>query len=196
MSQNKLKLLIMIKTLIFGILFLFASECISSLSIKGRDLFNERSPPLMNAYRAQNGINTIFKDDRSFYVGVDLQYSYNEDDSDSDFGPNTVPMLLSLYTSNVWLADDCLSYYQYDCSEYSCNKYTWQDSNESLLDFSAIGYQASVTMYLDYFNWRLASYANIATSCNSSTYYWQQPQTYGVLGLGRDNSAQNNFIEF
>lgn len=65
---------------------------------------NTKGLPLLNAYKAQNGVNKIFYDSKHYYVGADLKYDDSQDTTDNNFGADTVPMQLSLYTNSIWLS--------------------------------------------------------------------------------------------
>lgn len=149
--------------------------------------------PLTNAYIARNGINRIFKGPSGYYVGADLRNDRYIDTSDSDFGPDTVPMQLALYTNETWLATSCLSYSSYNCSDHPCEPYPEQRS-QSLLTFNASGETIAPVVNMDYNNWLLTREAGLASSCETSSGDLQSSGMYGVIGLGRSGNAQYNFI--
>lgn len=152
--------------------------------------------PIMNAYATNKGHVPIYKDDTGFYVAVDLtDDSYMA--SDSEFGPDTVQMMLGLYTSHTLLAQDCLDFQVYNCSNYaSCDPFSSAVVFTDYPSFSTGIYHAWLDMYLDYNNWELDDWSSIAVSCSSQVDMPFANTRYGILGLGVDGGSATNFISF
>lgn len=150
--------------------------------------------PLFNAYATKLGHVPLIKDDKSgFYVNVDLADDKN-DASDSIPGPDTVPMILSLYTSHSLLVNDCLNFSSYNCDFYSCVPHKNDTFSLDFLDFTAAGYYADANIFLDYGNWKLTSKAAMADICLSGREADYSASKNGVIGMGVAENSQNNYM--
>lgn len=148
----------------------------------------------LDTYVTKNGNITLQKDSYGFYFEVDLS-DHPSDASDSAYDPYKVNMTVGLYTSQTLLSSQpCLNYNTYDCSNYQCYNYTWATS----LDFpylSMQGFLVETRMYLDYSNWHLVYYANVANYCFSQRESTFGSYRYGIVGLGW-NYTENNYNNY
>lgn len=153
--------------------------------------------PLLNAYATKYGRIPLLKDDfGGFYLSVDLKDD-SDDASDSEFGPDTVPMFLGLYTSQTLLASECLNLGFYDCDYYKCLPNETSFTGYEFPYFQADGYFATADMYLDYNYWKLHKLSNaaIAISCTSQRSELSGIKKFGILGMGTRENAKNNFLK-
>ena len=134
---------------------------------------------------------TIYKDSYGFYVGGDFSYDYSANDR---LGPYSYKMMLGLYTSNTLLSTRCINFDYYDCRYWDCNK-RFQQYSVDYPYFSAIGRYAGADLYLDYAYWDLKADAFLAESCNSNYEYYGQFRS-GILGMGTEGDAWNNFVYY
>lgn len=159
------------------------------------DLSLKSLPPLqrrfLDTYVTKNGNLTLQKDSTGFYVEVDLA-DHPSDASDSFvYDPWKTNMTVGLYTSQTLLSISCLNYTPYDCSNYVCYNYTWPIS----LDFPYLSMQGNLVetqMYLDYSNWHLLYYANVANYCYSQREASYGTYRSGIVGLAW-NYTQGNY---
>jgi len=150
------------------------------------------TPSAIKPLTSKSGNVPIYKDDTGFYVAVDLQYDSSRA-SEPDFGPDTVPMILGLYTAQTLLVDSCLSFTSYNCEKYHCNPNPQDLYNLNYLYFTAFSYWADTNLYLDYENWGYQSASIIATSCVASTTDTFGQGRSGVLSLGTAHTGKGNF---
>jgi len=150
----------------------------------------------LNAYATKYGRVPLLKDEVGFYIPVDLKNDI-DDASDSEFGPDTVPIILGLYTSQTLLSKKCLNLGIYDCESYKCVSNETNFTELSLPYFEAGGYCATAEMYLDYSYWELNQMSNaaIATSCNSKRSKFSGVEKFGIIGMGTGGKAKTNFLK-
>lgn len=164
---------------------------------------NSLRNPLINAHAESTGIIQLQKDpnDNSFYVEADLcpsngcHNSSNSSDSTTSTDPfDTVKMMISIANDETMVAEKCLDFDSYDCSEHDCHK----SSYAGTVDFPS--FHANVTyakshIYLDTNYWILESaYLYIAQSCHTgaSSLSFGSGKS-GVLGLGTGSGAKDDF---
>jgi len=140
---------------------------------------NSTKTPRLNV--TNSGNIPLYKDSQGFYAGVDLA---KDDSSWPYYGPNTVSMLLGLYTSQTLLVTSCMSFTQYDCQKYQCTQYGWMNKTVQYPYFIASGFSATAEAYLDYSHWSLGDYALIAATCSSGGMAVYGYGMSGILGLG------------
>lgn len=149
---------------------------------------------LLETYVSETSQVQLFKDVSGFYVDADLADNWS-DQTDSDFGPNTVKMTIGLYTSQTFLAaPNCLRFTSYNCTEYSCKSYPDTETAIYSPYFTATGYYANASVYLDYKEWNLESNASIADSCEANTILPYGRFRSGVIGMGIGSNSDKNFL--
>jgi len=126
-----------------------------------------------------------------FYVNADIS-----DATDTDEDPISIPMQLALYTSSTLLAAknfECQEFYTLDCDIYSCIEYPNLTAGNEYPYFTAKGHLVSMHMYLEASAWNLNINATYATDCHQGRSALGTG-TYGLIGLGVDDNAWNNFL--
>jgi len=156
-------------------------------------LLNPRTTsPSKKLSATKSGNVPLYKDDAGFYVEVDLLYD-STTKSGSVIGPDTVPMMLGLYTSQTLLTYNCLHFNRYDCKKYKCNAHEQDIDNRNYLYFTPESYWAGVNLYLDYVNWGYKAGTLIATNCITGAQDTYGADRSGVLGMGTSLDGKSNF---
>ncbi len=140
---------------------------------------NNTKVPRLNV--TNSGNVPLYKDSIGFYAGVDLA---KDDSSWPYYGPNTVSMLLGLYTSQTLLVTSCMTFTEYNCQKYQCTQYGWMNETVQYPYFIASGFAATAQAYFDYSHWSLNDYALIASTCSSGGLVTYGSGMSGILGLG------------
>lgn len=158
-------------------------------------LFKNR--PILNAYATKSGTIPLQVQGSDILVFVDFS---DDSDETSKFSYDTTdsqPMQLALYTSTTLLSAGCFNYTPYDCSNTSCSN----DKDNSTISinfpyFNAIGSRGSAQLYLDYSYFSLSSKPLFASSCTSNNSFLNGSGYYGMIGMGTQGSAMNNFKSY
>lgn len=153
------------------------------------------SPFLLNAYAAQSGPVGLNQANAGFYVDVDLTDESSSGGSSESSDADSANMLIALYTSNTLFAEDCLAFFDYDCSMYpSCSPQNNTKSSLAYPYFYAYGYYVTNQVYMDYQYWNLTTRATVATRCNSNASLTYGIETAGILGMGATGNSSNNYM--
>src|SRR5690349_11925046 len=118
--------------LIHVLIIISISITITHASLFLNSLFNLAKRPLMNAYATNSGTVPLFRDDLGFYASVDLA-EHSSDASDTSSSPDTVNVMLGLYTPTTALITNCLSFSGYSCYYPRCNSFSWTNVSTNFL---------------------------------------------------------------
>lgn len=165
----------------------------STLALSFPNPFSQPKPALLSLYAPQSGIVPLYRDNSGFFSYIDIN-SFSSDASDTAPNPQTVPMMLGLYTSKTVFINNCLDFSPYNCTNPICNPFSWVNESKSLPYFTVEGYQADALAFLDYSYWSLWDYALIGTSCTSNASSAYANTRLGVLGLGSGPGANSNYL--
>jgi len=138
---------------------------------------------------SNNGLSTIYKDSRGFYIGADFRS--DQVHANDTFGPFTYPMSLALYTSKSIISEQCLSFNAYNCSQWNC--LIWGGNFSVNLPYlNAYGSIVTGTFVIDYGKWRKNSQTYYPNTCDSNIANYGAGFS-GILGLGVNVSSRLDF---
>ena len=171
---------------------------ISKVPLKDHKSYSKsQNLPLLNAFATDTGVihmrNKQILGFDGFNVDVDLSKGPPKR---SDYFPFNAKMRLALYTSETLLVEtgSCCSFQEFFCGNVwtGCKGNPNDRVNFSYVNFDGSGYQAKVSLSLDYNYWSLSSSATIATDCTNEIYQSTYYGTYGLVGMGVKGNAANN----